>query len=68
MNQNLIKKLGNEAQYIGDGLYASFDGYHIWIRSCNGVEILNEVALEPHVFDHLVEYRSYIQEKTRKPD
>lgn len=34
--------------YLGDGVYASFDGYQIWLRTEreNGV---HEIALEPPV-------------------
>lgn len=42
-------------EYLGDGLYASFDGYHIWLRAPreNGD---HEVALEPPVWAALVRY------------
>jgi hypothetical protein len=36
--------------YIGDGVYASFDGYQFWLRTeRDGVDHL--VALEPGVLD-----------------
>ncbi len=45
--------------YLGDGLYASFDGYHIILRAPRyGVD--HHVALEPPVFDELLEYRERI--------
>ncbi len=40
--------------YLGDGVYASYDGYHIWLaanRSTNKV-----VALEPQVLQQLIKY------------
>ena len=37
--------------YLGDGVYASFDGYQIWLRVDD-----REIALEPAVYDRLVEY------------
>lgn len=60
MSKALIEKLGKHASYIGDGLYASFDGYHIWVKSSDGINILNEIALEPCVFDALIKYRERI--------
>ena len=42
--------------YLGDGLYASFDGYHIWLRAPRQ-DGDHRVALEPAVFDRLIEYR-----------
>lgn len=45
--------------YLGDGLYASFDGYHINLRAPrdNGD---HHVGLEPPLFDALLEYRKRI--------
>ena len=34
-----------EDRYLGDGVYASFDGYHIWLKTQEGMSI----ALEPPV-------------------
>lgn len=45
--------------YIGDGVYASFDGHHIWLRAEGeraGVRVTNEIALEPTVYQSLVKY------------
>jgi len=39
--------------YLGDGLYASFDGYQILLRAPR-LEGDHFVALEPHVFRELV--------------
>lgn len=36
-------------EYLGDGLYARYDGNGIWLTSENGVEVLNQVYLEPEV-------------------
>lgn len=40
------------AEYIGDGVYAFFDGYRIWLQTerDNGV---HEIALEPPVLAEL---------------
>lgn len=35
--------------YLGDGVYAWYDGYHIWLTTENGIEITNRIALDPHV-------------------
>jgi hypothetical protein len=45
-----------EDRYIGDGVYASFDGYQIWLKA-PGIAI----ALEPEVFDSLVQYMADIK-------
>ena len=48
--------------YLGDGVYASFDGYQIWL-AVNHHEN-NVVALEPYVFSNLCEYVKRLKEKT----
>jgi hypothetical protein len=42
-----------DKRYIGDGVYASFDGYSIWIWTDNGIEQSEPIALEPSVLAHL---------------
>lgn len=45
-------------EYIGDGVYVSFDGYQIWL-SANHHD--NEViALEPAVMGRLVDYANKV--------
>jgi hypothetical protein len=39
---------------LGDGVYASFDGYQIWLAVNHHAN--NVVALDPMVFDRLCEY------------
>lgn len=38
--------------YLGDGLYAHYDGFHIWLTTLEG----NEVALEDHVVNAFLKY------------
>ncbi len=49
-----------EDRYLGDGVYASYDGYHIWLdlRGQSGARI----ALEPDVFIGLQVFASDIRE------
>lgn len=47
--------------YLGDAVYASFDGYHIVLRTSNGIEVTNEIALEPQVLDALDLFRKQLQ-------
>jgi hypothetical protein len=42
--------------YIGDGVYCSFDGYHIWLWTSNGLSDSERIALEPNVLDNLNHY------------
>ena len=40
--------------YLGDGVYASFDGYQIWLAVNNEDNIV--VAIDPRVMYMLVQY------------
>ena len=44
--------------YLGDGLYAAFDGWQIELYSSNGQEKTNQVYLEPEV---LVAFWKYVK-------
>ena len=44
----------NTREYLGDGVYASFDGYQIWLAVNHHENKV--VALEPSVIESLVEY------------
>ena len=44
--------------YLGDGVYASFDGYQIWLAVNHEDNIA--VAIEPHVMDMLVQYANAV--------
>jgi hypothetical protein len=54
----------NEETYLGDGLYASFDGWHIILRAprADGDHF---VALEPSVFAELKRYQQRILDAQR---
>lgn len=42
--------------YLGDGVYAYFDGYQVLIYKSNGVDRSEEIALEPEVLAALIDY------------
>lgn len=53
--------------YLGDGVYASFDGWQIWLRAPReGGD--HRVALEPEVYASLVAYHARLlaDDLTRK--
>ncbi len=51
-----------EETYLGDGLYASFDGYHVWLRAPreNGDHV---IALEPEVLKNFEKFIANLKEK-----
>jgi hypothetical protein len=42
--------------YLGDGVYANFDGYSIILTTEDGISVTNEIYLEPEVWQALLEY------------
>ena len=48
-------------RYIGDAVYAAFDGYHIILTVEDGIKATNRIALEPAVYNALVKYRGDLQ-------
>ena len=57
MNKPIIEK-----DYIGDGVYVDFDGYHIVLTAENGVYATDTIALEPPVFEALLRFNARLQE------
>ena len=47
-------------QYLGDGVYASCDGLHVWLRVDRG-DGIEEIALDASVMDALDGYRRRLQ-------
>lgn len=48
--------------YLGDGVYAEFDGYQIWLKT-DGPFHENRIALEPAVLDALDKYVARLRQK-----
>ncbi len=65
MKREEFKNKYTQETYLGDGLYAHFDGYQFWLRAPRN-EGDHEVALEPSVFDALVQYRQRVYEDAKK--
>jgi hypothetical protein len=57
-------------RYLGDGVFADFDGHHIVLTAEDGIQVTNRVYLEPGVFAALVKYQAtlldWIAERQRK--
>lgn len=45
-----------EKHYLGDGVYASFDGYQIKLETERGYNDVHVIYLEPAVFNALTRY------------
>lgn len=55
----------NDETYLGDGIYAAQDGYHIWIWTSDGLSKSRAIALEPNVLDALAAYRHRLLDRVR---
>lgn len=51
------------ASYLGDGLYAIFDGFGIWLHANHHENPTDRVFLEPSVFSSLVEFEKQSKSK-----
>lgn len=49
--------------YIGDSVYADYDGYHIILTTENGYGASNTIALEPNVLEALSRYQEWLAAK-----
>jgi hypothetical protein len=48
--------------YLGDGVYACYDGFHIVLTTEDGRQITNSICLEPNVYESLVLYVATLKE------
>ena len=51
----------SENRYLGDGVYASSDGYHI-ILDLRAQDSTTRIVLEPEVFKELIRYAQTVNE------
>ena len=52
-----------EKTYLGDAVYAAFDGYHVVLTTENGISISNTIFLEPAVMDALDTYNKRLRDE-----
>jgi hypothetical protein len=64
MNRAEFIKKYSEKFYLGDGLFARFDGFNI-ILSTERENGEHYVGLEPEVFDRLIRYREDVYEDAK---
>ncbi len=57
--------MSEEQTYLGDGVYATYDGYGVELTTNSGMSQMNQrIYIEPQVYGALVEY----WQKTRIAD
>ena len=57
--------MDKDSTYLGDGLYAKFDGYQIELYASDGIRKTNVVYLEPGV---LSAFFAYVDRLKNKPE
>ena len=62
--QNLDPDVRREV-YLGDGVYAQFDGYHVWVWTSDGLHPGDKIALDPSVLKALIEFAGRFYEINR---
>lgn len=48
------------ASYLGDGVYAIFDGYGIWLHANSHSNPTDKVFLEPQVLEALINFNKEV--------
>lgn len=54
--------------YLGDSVYAQFDGYHIILTTNNGMGASNIICMEDSVLEAFDRYREQLAAKLAAPD
>lgn len=57
--------LNGDEVYLGDAVYASFDGYQIRLR-CEAPAHPNIIYIEPAVFDALIKFADRVREEAAR--
>ncbi len=47
--------------YLGDGVYANTDGYHITLTTENGIGVTNVIHMDPKVVAALLKYNESLK-------
>jgi len=45
-------------EYLGDGVYATYDGWGIWLKANSHLNPTDKIYLEPSVFKALSQFKS----------
>lgn len=50
-------------RYLGDGVYAEYDGYYLWLTTSNGIYDTNKIALDNDVLHAFLKYIDSLRAK-----
>lgn len=51
-----VDREGRVRRYLGDGVYAVWDGFGIWLTAENGLAATDAIYLEPAVYTELLRF------------
>jgi hypothetical protein len=51
-------------EYLGDAVYVHHDGWQIWLTTGDGFR--NRIALEPSVWDRLMDWRKRVEKQVKE--
>lgn len=54
---------GNKVEYLGDGVYAEFDGFGVWLLANSHTNPTDRIYLEPGILGILVALMEKSQEE-----
>lgn len=54
------------SQYLGDAVYADYDGFHVILRTSDGICTTNTIALDPCVLQALIDYPKFVAMKIKE--
>lgn len=63
-----MKSLSKEKVYLGDAVYAHYDGYHVVLTTENGISATNTIYLDNQVLDALAAYLHVERKKEKQQD
>jgi hypothetical protein len=52
--------------YLGDAVYADYDGYHLVLTTEDGISTTNRICLEPSVYEALTHYVIRLRKRNDK--
>lgn len=58
----MTHNLWRQPVYLGDSVYAAFDGWHVVLTTDNGTGPTNTICLEPAVIHGLIAYIDTLKE------
>ena len=59
--------MSNHKDYLGDAVYADFDGFGIVLTTEDGISATNTIYIEPEVFAALLRYEARLRQNREEP-